>query len=227
MNTAEVKQIARQWVQHERTNIRGYQGAFFIGSTNTRADDDSWPQSSDVDIKFVLDEDDADLLERLHQVFGAQGIVIDRSVCSVRDIQDAQTVLRSPWLACHFALPSIIDDPSERLTLLQKQVASQYAQRPWLEQRCAVVAEEFAFARQLLLEPESHPLHSYGTFWPAIALAELLLVADLRNPTVGKGLVITRGILKVPPGLPRIAACARSCLACGSCRACGPGPADL
>lgn len=58
MKTAEVKGIARSWVQIEGPKLRGYQGAYFIGSINTRPDESDYPPTSDVDIHFVLHLDE-------------------------------------------------------------------------------------------------------------------------------------------------------------------------
>src|SRR4051812_40395998 len=115
MKTAEVKQVARVWVQREGPKLPGYQGAFLIGSINEKPDESDWPPESDVDIKFVLDENDPAALERLHQVFDYEGLVLDRSVSSSERFQTAQSVLGSPWLACHFAANSVLDDPSGHL----------------------------------------------------------------------------------------------------------------
>src|SRR5687768_7560127 len=93
MKTAEVKRIARAWVQSEGPKLRGYQGAYFIGSINTRPDESDYPPTSDVDIKFVLDESDPEELAKLHLVFDYDGLRLDRSVQSFESLQNAQNVL--------------------------------------------------------------------------------------------------------------------------------------
>ena len=196
MNTAEVKRIARAWVQSEGPKLRGYQGAYFIGSINTRPDDSDWPPTSDVDIKFVLNEGDPEALRNLHLVFECDGLMLDRSAQSFEIFQNAQNVLGSPWLASHFATNSVLDDPSGRLTSVQQYVAQHYAERAWVEKRCAQVAREFQPYKEMMLGPRSDPMNRLGFPEVVFAMAQYLLVAHLQNPTTRRALVMSQAILE-------------------------------
>ncbi len=196
MKTAEVKKIARAWVQSEGPKLRGYQGAYFSGSINTRPNDSDYPPTSDVDIKFVLDEGDRVALEKLHLVFDYDGLMLDRSVQPFENFQDAQNVLGSPWLASHFATNSVIEDPSGRLMSVHHYVAQHYAERGWVEKRCAQVARDFQPYKEMMVGSRSDPVYRLGFPLVVLTLAQFLLVAHLQNPTVRKALIITQAILE-------------------------------
>jgi hypothetical protein len=195
MKTAEVKRISRAWVRSEGPKIRGYQGAYFIGSINTRSDDSNYPPTSDVDIHFVLDEGDAEALRNLHLVFDHDGLRLDRSAQPFERYQNAQNVLGSPWLASHFATNSVIEDPSGRLTSVHQYVAQHYAERAWVEKRCAQVAREFQPYMEMLVGSRSDPMNRLGLPEVVFAMAQYLLVAHLQNPTVRKAMVMSQAIL--------------------------------
>ncbi len=196
MKCAEAKRIAQEWVRREGPNVRGYQGAYFIGSINTRPDDSDLPTTSDVDLTFVLDDDDPQTVQTLHLDFDHDGLMLDRSVHSFEQFQDAQSVLGSPWLAAHFATNCVIDDPSGRLTSVHHYVAQHYAERAWVEKRCAQVAVDFQDYKEMMVGSRSESLYRWGFPLVAITLAQYILVAHLQNPTTRSALVVTQAILK-------------------------------
>lgn len=50
----DAKELARQWVIQEGSQLPGFQGAFFHGSTNWSPEDEILAPASDVDVMVVL-----------------------------------------------------------------------------------------------------------------------------------------------------------------------------
>ena len=53
MLVLDARRIVRQWILEEAAQSPGFRGAFFHGSINWLADEDSLPATSDVDVMVV------------------------------------------------------------------------------------------------------------------------------------------------------------------------------
>lgn len=192
MLVEEVKTIARQWVIEEASKVPHFYGAFFVGSINWMPDGGLFPLTSDVDVKIVTeDANPPSEIHRLHY----QNVVLEYSYQSSDYFQAPETILGDYPLACHFAKPNILVDPSGRLTKIQAAVAAEYAHRNWVQKRCEHARDWLLTSLQWL--NEANPFHEQVSTWlyPIATTAHVVLVADLKNPTVRRSLVESREVL--------------------------------
>jgi hypothetical protein len=186
------KNIARRWVVEEASTLPGFCGAFFHGSTNWLPDDDVLPAASDVDVMVVLAEP---VLPSKSGKFLYQGVLFDVSYLPSDQLQSPDAILAQYHLAGSFRTPSIIMDPSGRLTELQAAVAKDYARREWVLRRCEHARDRVM--RNLKSLNETDPFHDQVTagLFATGVVAHVLLVAGLRNPTVRRRYVAARELL--------------------------------
>ncbi len=199
MLVKEAKAVVRQWVAEEVSKIPGFCGAFYAGSTNWMADDEPMPSTSDVDIKIVLD---VPQLPDSYIKSSHQDIVIEASYLMKRDIPSADAVLSTYYLAKHFTTPNVIADPTGFLSAIQAEVQRNFAKREWVIKRC-MNARDFAINSLQWLKPEDQ-FHDQAFWWlySAGIVLHMLIVADLRNPTVAKSWVVTTDVLSQYGFLP-------------------------
>lgn len=192
MRAGEARAIAQQWVEREARTTAGFAGAFIAGSTNWLPDDAEIPPGSDVDIKLVLDTPD---VSGDHTKMPYHGAVIEASYVSLREVGSAEAVLGHYYLAGHLAQPSIISDPSGHLRELHLAVEREYARRAWVTRRCEH-ARDWMLTSLGWLDATA-PLHDQVFCWlyPTSLPTQIVLVADLQNPTIRKGLVASREVL--------------------------------
>ena len=196
MNTGEAKAIARQWVAEEGEKLPGFRGAMFGGSTNWKTDDTPYAPPSDIDLMIWVDGDTR-TLERIYR----EGVILERSIAPFSRLQRTSAEILSDFrIACHFSVPSIIADPTGYLTYLHQAVAPEYAQRKWVRARCER-------ARTRLYEVIDGWLANhlssdavwdqvFDLYYAILVLSEIFALADLRNPTVRKCLVLSQEILQ-------------------------------
>ena len=192
MLVSEARAIARSWVLAEAGNLPGFHGAYIAGSTGNLPEDVVYPPSSDLDVKVVMDEPPDTGGPQKHIW---DGLVLDVSYAPTEDYRLPETILGSYYTAVHFMSPSILLDPTGNLAAIQAIVRRDYARRQWARTRCEHVRRE---VERVLgwLDPAS-PLHEQVLIWViAMSVAtHLVLVADLRNPTFRRGLVVMREVL--------------------------------
>ncbi len=187
----EAKAIARDWVMANANRFPGFTGAFFHGSINWLAADDSLPPGSDVDVMLVLDAPPAVKVGK----FRHAGLLLEISHIAAGELASAEQILRTAHLAGSFHCPAVIADPTGRLTQLQAAVAAAYPEEQWVRARCRNVEQKIR--RNLQGIDPGAPWHEQVTSWLfATGLTtHVLLVAGLQNPTVRKRYLAVRELL--------------------------------
>jgi hypothetical protein len=194
--TKEAKTIAAEWIASNWEQFPGFAGSFFGGSINVTPEEAPWPESSDVDITVLADVPRG--LSHVHH----QDLLLEIST-QPRDKFDLsfEGIVSDFRQAIHFSVPSIIMDPTGRLEQVHRQVREAYPRRKWVIKRCQGT-------EKLVRDVLDGALVTIGfgmdTAWGAVytlhyavfAAAEMLALADLRNPTIRKSLVVSRQVLE-------------------------------
>jgi hypothetical protein len=192
MLVSQAKSIAREWVAQEAAQAPGFCGAFFHGSVNWLADEDTLPPVSDVDVMVVMEGSVP--LDKLGKLF-YRGVLIEVSYLPEEQLRTAEQVLGLPHLAGSLRVGSLIADPTGRLSALEAAVSKDYAKRRWVIRRCST-AREKVLANLSGLD-EAAPLHHQVNHWlfGAGVTTYILLAAGLENPTVRKRYLAVRELL--------------------------------
>lgn len=192
MLVRDAKQVAQQWVRAEASRQPDLYGAFVSGSTSTMPDDAPLPAASDVDVKLVWDRPAVPLDP---QKFRYRGVILEISDAARADFASAEAVLANYHTAVHFTHPALLLDPTGHLTAIQPIVAREYARRYWVQRRCEH-ARTSLLTSLTWLTPTA-PLHDqvFTLLYAVLMTAHIVLVTDLRNPTVRKSLVGSGQIL--------------------------------
>jgi hypothetical protein len=191
MRVRDAKAAAHQWVLAEGSQMPGFWGAFLSGSITTMPEDAAFPTSSDVDVKVVVDlptfPADAEKIR-------FQDVLLDVSYDASAAYRSPEAVLGTYYTAVHFIRPCIVLDPTGQLRAIQPLVAREYARRQWVRARCEHARSQL---EAFLVRDPSAPLHEQVIAWllAVIGMTHSLLVADLRNPTIRKCLVVVRDVL--------------------------------
>ena len=192
MLVREAKAAARQWVLEQGRQTPGFVGAHFAGSVNWLADGAEFPDTSDLDVRLVLDDPGA-APRPGKLVYG--GVLLEVSHVPRDTLRSPEAVLSDYHLAGGFRSRSIILDPTGILTVLEEAVSREYAQRRWVRTRCEHAASRVrTWARSL---DEAAPLHDQVTLcvFAAGVTTHVLLVAGLKNPTVRRRYAAARELL--------------------------------
>jgi len=186
------KDVARQWVLEQTSDLPGFVGAYLAGSVNWLPDEAPLPVTSDVDLMVVLADPDP---PGKPGKFIYRGVMLEVTYLSADRMGSSEQILADYHLASSFSRPGIISDPSGRLTKLQAEVSRAYAQRPWVRRRAEQARDKVI--RNLQRLNESEPFHDQVSTWlfPTGVTAQVLLVAGLRNPTVRRRYVAARELL--------------------------------
>jgi hypothetical protein len=191
MLVRDAKALAGQWVLQEAVNLHGFQGAFYHGSVNELADGALYPTSSDLDICVALDSEE---VPPKPGKFPYHGVLLEVSYVSWDEVCSPEKVLAQYHLAGSFRGPSIILDPSGKLTQVQAVVSANFPKEQWVRKRC-----QHAMCRILhgLMFDKDAALPDQVNAWlfPAGITTHVLLVAGLKNPTVRKRFVSARKLL--------------------------------
>ncbi len=192
MNAGHARQIARQWVDSTLRELPGVEGAFLSGSICSMPDETILPESSDVDI-FVIAADSVTPPKK--GKFLHQGVILEVGCFSPDKIGSVDTVLGNHFMAGNLLANHILLDPSGRLKVLQAGVARGFAEKCWVLERCRSAWEN---GLVFLDHWDSDvPFDKQVSFWliGGGALIHVLLVADLRNPTVRNRYSAVRQVL--------------------------------
>jgi hypothetical protein len=188
----EAREVARQWVYEEGRTLRGFQGAYHAGSTNWLPEDSTFPATSDVDVMVVLGGPGRPG-KRMKFIY--HDLLLEVSYVPSHQLRSPELVLRDYHVAGAFRTPSVILDPSGRLTSLQEAVSRDFAKRRWVVERCEHARSTVLAHLRSLDRPV--PLHDQVTAWlfGAGVTTHVLLVAGLRNPTVRARYLAVRELL--------------------------------
>ena len=186
------KEIARQWVLEAGSKTPGFYGAFYHGSTNWLSEEADLPATSDLDIMVVLS---GSVPSNKLGKFPYYGVLLEVSYLPIDQIPSAEQVLSNYHLAGSFHVPSIILDPSEKLTELQIAVSRDYARSPWVYKRCEHARNNVLNGIQRLNEAEAFHDQVTACVFAAGVTTHILLVAGLKNPTVRRRYVAVKELL--------------------------------
>ncbi len=197
MLVKQAKKVAEEWVHQEGSKLPNLQGVYLVGSVTALADDAHMPEFSDVDVTVVMKRPP----ERKLGKFLYQGVLLEVSFEEWETIQSPEAVLGHPHLAGGIRSMHVVADPTGRLSRLQEEVASGYACRRWVRERCREATSKAA--GMLKSVEKKAPLHDLVTAWLfGTSLTTLiLLLAGLRAPTVRRRYVEVRELL-VEQGRP-------------------------
>lgn len=197
MLVKQAKKVAEEWVHQEGSDLPNLQGVYLAGSVTTLADDARMPEYSDVDVTVVMEGPPEQKLGK----FRYQGVLLEVSFEEWETIRSAEAVLGHPHLAGGIRSMHVVADPTGYLSRLQEEVASRYACRRWVRQRCREATSKAAGMLESV--ERMAPLHDLVTAWLfGTSLTTLiLLLAGLRAPTVRRRYVEVRELL-VEQGRP-------------------------
>ena len=193
LTTAEVKEIAGDWISRNASRIPGFCGAFFGGSINWTDDGAEWPKTSDVDVFVIVDSIPASKL--VQRKFLYNRVLLEVSAFDSERFQTAEHVLSDYPMACHFAVPSLIADPTGKLNELHNEVAEHYAEKKWIRTRIQQANENVLSEIGDMISPDPKLRRPFYIFLIVAKTAQTLLLGSLLNPTWRKALVISREIL--------------------------------
>lgn len=180
MKIGMAKNIAAKWVNEIGSKGEGFLGAYISGSTAEMADDEELPETSDVDIIVVTGKPVALKLGK----FNYEGILLEVTHIPQEEFASVEEVLISHHLANSLKRNTILGDPTGYLTVLQSQIADQFAERVWVKRRCRNVLDKIESSLKNL--DTAAPYYDLVTQWlfPTGITTHVLLLAALRNPTV-------------------------------------------
>jgi hypothetical protein len=193
MLVKEARDIAQQWVEAKASIMPGFIGAFIFGSVNWMRDDEPLPPTSDLDIRVVLD---ANEVPSGFQKFVYDGVLLEISYRQLGDIQSPEAVLSDYPTAAHFTRPCIVADVTGHLRQIQAVVAKEFARRKWVQARVEAAKSWQLNSLDLFLH-KSDPFHEQVFAWVYVTaiFCHMILVADLKNPTVRKMMVAAHEVL--------------------------------
>ena len=191
MLVADVKALAKEWVEKEAVGMHDFGGAFFHGSVTELSDSAAYPANSDVDICIVLhgSETPAKLGKFLYH-----DLLFEVTYVAWYEISSPEKVLGQYHLAGSFRWPSIIFDPNGKLEEIHRVVAENFAKREWVRRRCQHAVDRIVRG---LGSAAGAALPDQVNAWlfPAGITTHVLLVAGLRNPTVRKRFAAAKKLL--------------------------------
>jgi hypothetical protein len=134
MTVGEAKNIARQWVEEYKGEIDGFVGAYFVGSINFKAENEIWPDTSDIDFRIVVNsETPKDFRQRK---FLYNSVLLEPIYQKLDEIETPDQILSHAAYGCHFTVPNTISDPTGHVLEIQKAVAKDFEKEKWVRKRC-------------------------------------------------------------------------------------------
>ena len=202
MTVGEGKRIGRAWVEESAGGVRGLRGVFFGGSAAWRSDDEELGSSSDIDLFHVIEGEMGP--EHSQRKLIHRGVLLEPSYKPFDGFASADAVLADWLCACHLSIPSVVWDPSGYFAELQRNVASHYAERAWVERRCdgirAAILETFLPGMETASDIDERIL----CFMSSVNhLYNLPIVASLGPPTVRRASGLF-GRIAATHGSPRL-----------------------
>ncbi|MDP3179006.1 MAG: hypothetical protein Q8M76_13950 [Spirochaetaceae bacterium] len=198
MKAGEARSIARSWldVERERASREGgsIDGAFFTGSINALADADDFPATSDLDLCVILSSPDPSPRRIVKRAF--RGLVIEPFYLPRENFPSAEEALADFSLACHLVEQSVVYDPQGLLRSLQDAMADRYGRREWVLARCASVRDHSLALMSRAQDSDSLCFVNAILTHAIQGMAQMLLLADLRAPTVKQALVRAAELLE-------------------------------
>jgi hypothetical protein len=194
MNAGNARAIAERWVAEQVARWPDeVLAAFTYGSINWMADADPFPAGSDLDLVVVVTNLDPVrhwISKRLYGEIPVEAFYVPRE-----RLLSAEAVLGDFGLAPNLLEAKVLFDPHRILQELRAAMAPQLGRRHWIRHRCHAL-RDLELSLLTAFEGSDSPYYlSAVTFHAVLGMAQMVLTADLRNPTVKKGLVKARDVL--------------------------------
>jgi hypothetical protein len=192
MNVGQVIELAREWVETEGSKAPGFCGAHLMGWLNRAPKDSPFPVYKDVDLNLVLE---GAAPGEPYEVF-YKGLILEYGTLGVERYCSPTTVLSDPGLAPNLAVDSILSDPRGMLAPLQNAVAREYAQRRWVQARCASAENDVLQGLEGLKRAAS-PDQARLILWlyVTMGLTGVIASANLQPPTHRRSLILMKELL--------------------------------
>ncbi len=186
--------MAERWVAEEVARAPGETlGAFTHGSINWMADDDAFPASSDLDLAVVVPELDPERHHPRKRPYG--GIAVEAFYLPRARLSSVEAVLADWAVAPNLAAGKVLFDRDDELAGLQRAVRPELARRHWVRQRYRALRDH-ALSFIAEFERSDSLLYLNGVANLVLrSMAQMALLAALRNPTVKKALPKARDVL--------------------------------
>ena len=188
---ARAKELAKQWVREEGSELPGFRGAYLVASVTTLADGAAVPATSDVDIVVVLERGAASKLGK----FIYRDLLLDLSCVEWDQIQSHRSILGHFQMAAAFQDLQVLADPSGHLARIRNIVAKHYPSRYWVRQRIHHAGDRALGYLQGI--DDTGAWHDQVTAWLfGASLTTLILTTSaLRAPTVRRRYVEARQLM--------------------------------
>jgi len=195
MTVYEVRKIAIQWVNEQVSGIPGLHSVFFDGSINSMDHDNYFPDSSDVDLCFVVR--DSALATTSQRKLRHHGLLLDASFHPLSSLGTAESVLKNFIYAYHLSTSSIIYDPSHEMEQIHRKVAEEYPRQKWVQARRESVLNA---ASEHLIPRLTSDAPLYDRIWAFLLIdnhgLQLPLISLLKPPSFKKSIIFFRDICK-------------------------------
>ena len=194
MNAADARSIAGRWVAEEASRTRGeLLGAFTWGSVNWMAAEEPFPETSDLDLAVVVPLLDPER-HRVRKSAYAE-LVIEPFYLPSERFGSTERLLADCAVAPNLVDGTVLLDPGGRLQGLRAEMAPELGRRRWVRLRCRDRRDQ-ALSLVVAFETSESLAYLNGVCCAAVlAIAQMALIADLRNPTVKKALLKARDVL--------------------------------
>jgi hypothetical protein len=193
MNAGEARALARRWMAEEVARAGGEVLCGFTGgSINEMADQDPFPRSSDLDLIVVVPKFDPARHSPKKRPY--QGLAIEAVYLPRDRFLSAEALLGDFALGPQLAAGTLLFDPEGTLQGLRAAMAPQFARRRWMRLRCRAVRDKALSLIQTFESSTSYVYLVAVAFHAVRCMAQMALLADLRNPTVKKALVKARTV---------------------------------
>jgi hypothetical protein len=165
---------------------------FTGGSINEMADADPFPRSSDLDLIVVVPT--VDPARHFPKKRPYAGVPIEAVYLPHDRFLSAEGLLADFALGPQLATGTVLFDPDGILQALRAAMAPEFARQRWSRKRCRGACDHAALLIQAF-ETSTSFVHLVAVGFAAVqCMAQMALLADLRNPTVKKALVKARDI---------------------------------
>ena len=182
---------ARAWTQ-AYAKTHAILGAVLNGSILDRPDGDTLPESSDVDINLIVDEEPSEKPGK----FRYQGALLEASFLPLSMVEPMEKALTTYEIAGAFrSARGLLFDPNGRIGPIVAYVSERFAQPEWVRIRCENVFRKIV--RGMGSYREDLPMLDNVNCWlfPTGILTHAVLVAALHNPTVRLRYLRSRAVL--------------------------------
>ena len=194
MNAGDARSIAERWVAEEASRTPGeVLGAFTWGSINWMAAVEPFPASSDVDVVVVVPSVDPERHRVRKRAYG--GIVVEPFYLPREGFLSPERLLADCAVAPNLVDGTVLLDPEGLLRSVRAAITPELARRHWVRLRCRDRRDQ-ALSLIAAFEASDSLAHVNAVTSNAVmAMAQMALIADLRNPTVKKALVKAHDVL--------------------------------